>query len=68
MNESIPLEDLKALSPERFEDAIVLYDKKRYEGSFYMAGYAIEFLFYFTRSSQDRLDSCPLTRALFAIL
>lgn len=38
----ISLADLKALSIDRMEDAKALHDACRYDGAFYICGYALE--------------------------
>lgn len=38
----ITLEELKTLSNDRFEDAKALYKAGRYNGAFYICGYAVE--------------------------
>jgi hypothetical protein len=41
-DEKLKPEDLHELAEERLADAEALYDAKRYEGAFYICGYAVE--------------------------
>jgi hypothetical protein len=38
----ITLEELQSLSRDRLEDAKILHDARRYDGAFYICGYAVE--------------------------